>query len=300
MSDVDLGWIRVFVEVARAGSLSAAARALNLTQPAVSYQIRRAEEQLGAPLLRRLHRGTELTEAGQELFDTLSRCVSQVDRLATRLRGRAGAATLRVRTDYAFASLWLIPRIERFRAAHPALDIQIVAEQRTDPEEVRRGDTAVVFGPRADFGPEARLLIRERVVPVCTPRVAVATSDALAEARLIHLDSAGPARWFGWGDYLSAFGAARDLSTHRGNLRFNTYSLVIEATLAGQGIALGWGGLVDSLLRRGALVTLGRELAARDNGYFLLQPAPIDPASEQLRDWLVRETRGGDARPAEE
>ena len=295
MSAVDLGWIRVFVEVGRAGSLSGAARALGLTQPAVSYQIRRAEAEIGAALLRRLHRGVELTETGRELFDTLSRAVQEVDRLAGRLRGGA-AARLVVHADYAFSGLWLIPRIHRFREAHPMLDIQIVAAQRTDPAALRPGETGIVFGARARLGAEATLLLPERVLPVCAPGVAEALADPLAEAPLVHLDGGGgPGRWFSWSDYFAAQGARRAPAGGRGDLRFNTYSLVIEAALAGEGVALGWRGLVDPLLRRGALVPVGPALAAAETGYFLIQAGPGEEATDRLRRWLIAEAAAGEA-----
>lgn len=283
MRQVDLGWMRVFVEVVRLGSLSEAARLLNLTQPAVSYQIRRAEAEFGTPLLHRLHRGIEPTEAGARLYDILSRGVAQVDALALRLRGPAEPTVLRLFTDYAFSGLWLIPHIHAFRSAHPELELQVVAAQHTDLTLLRPGDTAVIFGDRDSLGPQARLLLPETVAPVCRPEQ---RAEPLAGARLIHLDSPGAAEWFDWPAYLRSVGNT-DARPARRDLRMNTYSLVIEAALAGQGVALGWLGLVDPLLQRGALVEIGPRITAPDRGYFMVQ-APGRPASaETLRQWLL-------------
>lgn len=284
MRDVDLSWIRVFVEVVRAGSLSEAARNLNLTQPAVSYQIRRVEAEFGTRLLRRLHRGVEPTEAGARLYDILSRCVTQVDDLTAALRRSSHKAVLRLFTDYAFSGLWLIPHIHGFRDAHPEFDLQIIATQQTDLAQLRPGDTAVVFGSHDDFGPDAVLLMPETVMPVCAPGY---VSDGLQDAELIHLDSQTPLRWFEWSDYLAGVGLSRDLGLERGTMRFNTYSLVIDAALAGQGVALGWRGLIDALLRRGALQALGPELTAPGRGYFVVQGKPHSAASDCLQEWLL-------------
>lgn len=292
MRHVDLGWMRIFVEVCRAGSLSEGARLLNLTQPAVSYQIRRAEAEFGAPLLRRLHRGVEPTEAGEALLAILSRSVDQVDELAARLRRQGGGAVLRLHTDYAFSGLWLIPRIHRFRDAHPGMDLQIIASQHSDLSQLQAGDIAVVFGQPGALDPTATLLIEEHVVPVCAPHFAQGRiPGAFDAARLIHLDSPHPAAWFDWGRYLAAIGREGDLARDQGNLRFNTYSLVIDAALAGEGVTLGWGGLVDPLLARGQLVRLGPERVAAGKGYYMIQRQPHAPETQGLRDWLIAESK---------
>ncbi|HEY0213291.1 MAG TPA: LysR family transcriptional regulator [Paenirhodobacter sp.] len=294
MRSVDLGWIRAFTEVGRHGSLSRAADALSITQPAVSYQIRRAEAEFGTALLHRLHRGVTLTEAGQQLFDILSRDVEQVDRLAARLRHSPAKTTLRLFTDYAFSALWLIPRIQGFRQAWPDLDLQIIATQRTDPAQLQPGDLAVVFGVAADLGRDAVPLLPEVVVPVCAPG---RRDLALAQAPLIHLDSSYPAPWFIWSDYFAEIGQVRDLRADRaphgaadgGDLRFNTYTLVVDAAVAGQGVALGWRGLVDGLMQRGMLVSAGPQVTARDRGYYMLRGRSGGAATECLEHWLLAE-----------
>lgn len=286
----------MFVEVGRLGSFSEAAQALHITQPAVSYQIRRIEEEFGTSLLRRRHRGVELTDAGSELMALLSPCVARLDHLAARLREAPRPQVLRVITDYAFSSLWLIPRIHLFRAAHPDLDIEVVASQHSDVRRLREGEIAVVFGRRDELPEEARLLFPEVVVPVCAPGLLVGAEPA-ADARLIHLDSGTPAPWFSWADYLAQNAGARAAQAERGHLRFNTYSLVMDAAVAGQGVALGWRGLVDSLIGRGQLVVAGREMVARERGYYLLpgprpdpqrpDPERLEPATQLLRRWLL-------------
>ncbi|MCP6329956.1 LysR family transcriptional regulator, partial [Klebsiella pneumoniae] len=90
-----------------------------LTQPAVSYQMRRLEEELGVALIRRKHRGIDLTAEGQRLFEIVSRNVDAIDLLAQQLRRTEERQTIRLHTDYAFSSLWLIPRMHGFRALNP-------------------------------------------------------------------------------------------------------------------------------------------------------------------------------------
>ncbi|MGY5777931.1 choline sulfate utilization transcriptional regulator [Rhizobium sp. LEGMi135b] len=293
----DLGWLRIFVEVGRCGSLSAAAAVLGLTQPAVSYQIRRIEEQMGVALFRRQHRGVVLSPEGQRLFEIVEKAVGSVDNLVRSFRVEAERPSVRLRTDYAFSALWLIPRMHAFRLLHPEVDIQIVATQRLDRGAPESGDIAVFFGTRSEFGPAATLLLPEKVVPICTRGFAerhgpFTDLSQLARATLVHLDSEMPSPWFDWESYLSAFGIARDAYAGHGDLRFNTYSLVVQAALSEQGVAIGWIGLVDSLLTARTLVTAGPMLEAPEHGYWLLPPSAPNPHAEQLAQWLLAEAAG--------
>jgi putative choline sulfate-utilization transcription factor len=291
---IDLGWMRIFAEIGGAGSLSAAAGALGLTQPAVSYQIRRLEEQIGVTLLKRQHRGVELTPEGQRLFDLVARSVDEIDQLTRRLRSEKERPSIRLHTDYAFSALWLIPRMHAFRLVHPDTDIQIIATQRMERHRSGEGDVSVVFGTRAEFGRDAKLLLPEKVAPVCSPGFIerngpFATPADLARNRLIHLDTAVPSPWFDWRSYFAALGVGREAFAGQGDLSFNTYSLVVQAALGEQGLALGWMGLVDTLLSTGILSLAGPTLEAPDRGYFLLQPKSRTPGSDELGAWMLAE-----------
>lgn len=291
MRKVDLGWVRVFVEVGRLGSLTEAAVVLNITQPAVSYQIRRAEAEFGCALVKRRSRGVELTVQGQELHQALARAVSHVDVLAERFRREGPRTGIRLFTDYAFSGLWLMPRLHRYHAVFPDHDLQIIASQSTDLSQIEASDLAVVFRNRADLPDDAVLLMPERVLPVCAPALVEGLPPGqIPDARLIHLDSAHKAAWLDWASYLDRAGLARDLRSQKGNLRFNTYSLVIDAALAGQGVALGWRGLVDPHLRRGELVQAGPEMTPAHSGYFLVQRPERLAGVDALKLWLISES----------
>ena len=291
---VDLGWLRIFVEVGRSGSLSSAAASLGLTQPAVSYQIRRIEEQMGVALFHRQHRGVELSSEGRRLFEIVEKAVGGVDSLVRSFRAEAERPAVRLRTDYAFSALWLIPRMHRFRLLHPELDIQIVATQRQERGHSDSGDVAVVFGARDEFGPEAALLLPEKVAPICAQGFVdkygpFGDPRSLARATLVHLDTETPSPWFDWKSYFAQLGISRDAYAGHGDLRFNTYSLVVQAAIGEQGLALGWMGLVNSLLAGRMLVTAGPVLDAPNRGYWLLPPKLQSVHAERLTEWLVRE-----------
>ncbi|SCW37787.1 putative choline sulfate-utilization transcription factor [Rhizobium mongolense subsp. loessense] len=300
---IDLGWVRVFAAVGKMGSLSSAAGTLGLTQPAVSYQIRRLEEHLGVSLLQRQHRGVELTAEGRRLFDVTSRAVDDIDMLVRSFRSQSERPAIRLRTDYAFSSLWLIPRMHSFRLLYPEMDIQIVATQRMEhgPPD---GDIAVVFGTRQEFGSNATLLLPERVVPICTQGFLDRNGPffdpfEIASARLLHLDTRAPSPWFDWKSYLAELGINRDAAVGQGELSFNTYSLVVQAAIGEQGLAIGWMGLVDSLLSSRMLVTAGPMLEATDRGYWLLPPKAQSAETDRLAAWLISEA-GIDALKAQD
>jgi putative choline sulfate-utilization transcription factor len=288
---LDLGWLRIIAEVGRSGNLTTAAQRLRLTQPGVSYQIRRIEEELGVQLLDRHHRGVNLTEEGQRLYELASRQVAEIDRLAKDIRARHKKPTIRLHTDYAFSSLWLMPRMQDFRARHPEINIRIVATQNPLGQLTNEEDVVVFFGTQAEAGDGGMLLLSESVTPVCAPDFldrygGVFKGEDLARSRLIHLDS-DSASWFDWNAFLARLGLRREAEREQGDISFNTYSLVIQAAISEQGIALGWTGLVDEMIANRVLVAIGPTIEATDRGYWLLATKGKDAAASKLVGWLL-------------
>ncbi|MDQ0421778.1 putative choline sulfate-utilization transcription factor [Peteryoungia aggregata LMG 23059] len=287
---VDLAWMRLLVEVGRKGSLSAAAEALGLSQPAVSYQIRLLEQRFGLPLLHRLHRGVRFTEEGRRLLAIAERTVSEVDALQRSLRAARRRPTVRLATDYAFSSLWLIPRMHAFRQSHPDIDLQIVATQRLGHHWREDADLAVAFGIGSEFGTGPRLLMPERVVPVCMPSLAPGLSTGsemlIQQGPLIHLEAENISPWLDWSSYLSRRQLGGFSPDRSGDLRLNTYALVVQAAMAGQGVALGWLGIIDHLLEANLLVMAGEIVSVPERGYWLV-PGSDSEAVQSLASWLI-------------
>ncbi|WEX11056.1 LysR substrate-binding domain-containing protein [Chelativorans sp. AA-79] len=288
---LDVGWLRIFDAVGRLGSLTKAAQELGLSQPAVTYQIRRIEEQLGVALFHRSQGGSRLSEPGEALYRAVHSGLERIDEAARDIRRRARAPAIRIFTDYGFAAYWLMPRVADFRRLHPQVEVHIVASQSLEDESEGDIDAAVLFGGRDDFPQHARLLMPERVVPVCTPGFLARFGPfdepaTLARAPLLHLETAGKPRWLTWTTWLAAHGVTREPA--QGDLGLNTYGFVIQAALAEQGIALGWIGLVDAFLAAGALVAVAPEVERRDFGYWLVSHRP-DGAARALTDWLLGE-----------
>jgi putative choline sulfate-utilization transcription factor len=287
---IDLAWMRILVEIDRRGSLSAAAQALGLSQPAVSYQIRVLEQRFGLPLLQRLHRGVRFTEEGSRLLAIAERTVTEVDALQRSMNAKRRRPTVRLATDYAFSSLWLIPRMHDFRQLHPEIDLQIVATQRLGHHWREDADVAVAFGTRGEFSAQGQLLMPERVVPICTPGLLRTAKEAggspMNRGPLIHLDAENMSPWLDWPSYLSGVQQSETPVDRPGDLRFNTYSLVVQAAMGGQGVALGWLGIIDQLLDAHMLVIAGKTVSVPERGYWLMT-ASDGAAARLLARWLV-------------
>jgi DNA-binding transcriptional LysR family regulator len=269
---LDPAALRVVEAVARFGSLTRAGGALGLSQPAISYQLRRAEDYLGVALFTRGRGGCLPTPA-------------EVKRLAR-------APALRILTDFGFAGLWLMPRLARFRSLHPGIEVQITASQENRAPQA--GEVAIRFARVEDLAEGAWLLMPERVVPVCAPGFLEAqrapdTPAQLAQAVLLHLDAPPEARWFTWAGWFSGHGIARPRRS--GELGMNTYDFVVQAALAGQGVALGWLPLIAPHLASGALVPLGPEILRAESGYWVETRGAATAAQAALADWLRSEAR---------
>ena len=126
---LDPAALRVIEAVARHGTLTRAGAALGMTQPAVSYQLRRAEDHLGVALFLRSQSGCRPTPAGEVLLRALLPALAQIDAALAEVVALSRQPALRILTDFGFAGLWLMPRLARFRSQHPEIEVQITAAQ---------------------------------------------------------------------------------------------------------------------------------------------------------------------------
>ncbi|MFC6490753.1 LysR substrate-binding domain-containing protein [Nitratireductor sp. GCM10026969] len=293
---LDVGCLRLFALTARHQNLTRAAAALGMTQPALSYRIRQIEELLGVRLFHRRHRGLTLTREGEALQRAVRQGLEQIDEAVQSIRSRAATPVVRLITDFAFATFRLMPLMARFRREHPEIDVQIVATQSLLPGLENENDLAILFGNRVDMGGQARLLVPERVTTVCAPgfRDRFGPFDhprRLLDMPLIHLEGDDGSRWFTWQSWLAAAGVT-DLATV-GSLSFNTYTLALQAAQSGQGVALGWRGLVDDLLAAGVLVPACDLTLETDRGYWLVQHKSPPPETDLVARSLARDMQVG-------
>jgi LysR family glycine cleavage system transcriptional activator len=188
-----LNSLRAFEAAARHLSFTKAAEELHVTPAAISHQIKALEEQLGVPLFRRLTRALRLTEAGQAALppmrDGFDRLADAVDLL--RAHEESGAIT--VSLDPSFAAKWLVPRLDRFRAAHPDLDLRLDATDKLADFQRDNVDLAIRYGGGNYPGLEVERLLSEEIFPVCSPKLLegsapLAQPGDLRHHTLIHLE----------------------------------------------------------------------------------------------------------------
>ena len=293
-----LDLLKGFEAAARHLSFTRAAEELFLTQSALSRQMQTLEEQLGMPLFERRHRQLLLTEAGQMLQATAKAVLDELTQAVAAIRRDEAAQPLTVSTNQPFASLWLIPRLSRFRERHPGIDVYISADNRIVDLERERIDLAVRYCSEAMAPPGSPRLFGEKLVPVCSPGLAADRSRPLKRpedlARHILLsidDERGRFTWLNWSAWLAAIGIHQ--LTPAGSLRFNHFDQVIQAAVDGQGVALGRVPLIDNLLRERKLVAPFRNRYMTTRAYYIVRAehAAARPEAQAFVDWLQEEAR---------
>jgi LysR family transcriptional regulator, glycine cleavage system transcriptional activator len=294
-----------FEAAARHGSFTRAAEELRLSQPAISHAIRALEEQLGVSLFERRHKGVHATEAGAYLREQVAMGLTLVEQALREVRQMSSASQVTLSSSTATATWWLLPRIARFKQAHPEVELRCITSD-LDLDIERAGiDLAIEQGYRAqgagEFPRNRRWrFVDEEVFPVCSPRYlerhaerhgAMSGPTSLTRATLLHLEERYRPRldWTGW---LARFG----VKPMRGGRQFsfNDYGVVLQAALEGQGVALGWRHIVAPLLAEGRLVRPVAESVTTDNPIYLIaaRSGHLRSAAVKLRDWLLAEARG--------
>lgn len=297
LGDISLDLLRAFEAAARLRSFTAAAVELGTTQPAVSQQIKRLEEQLATRLFDRIYRGIELTDAGETLFEAVQAGLQNIDNGLAAITAQTQHEVLQVATDFAFAAYWLMPRLHRFHQAYPQVDVSLVTSERSHAMLRPDIDVAILFGDGRFKQGESHWLFSEQVFPVCSPRLlqqrpAPLPASALLELPLLHLRGENSSNWFNWG------GLFRELrlptAPAPGQLRFDNYTLLIQAAIAGQGVAIGWRHLVDALLEQGLLCRPIAETATSPLGYYVVLPQRKrrGPMIERFMEWVMQEQAG--------
>jgi putative choline sulfate-utilization transcription factor len=293
-----LDLFHTFEAVARHRSFTLAADELCLTQSAVSRQIKALEDALGLRLFRRLYRAIDLTAEGQRLFESVTRGLDEIIACLAALGASAKAPQVTVSASVAFAWFWLMPRLERFGALQPDVDLRVLATDQPVLPGAGEVDVAILFGSGQWEGLEARLLFGERVYPVCSPAYlrdhpVLHRPEDLLDQTLLHLEYGKPS--FGgvdWRSWLLRQGV-NGQPVGRG-LRFNSYPMVLQAAEAGHGVALGWSYVTDPLLAEGRLVCpVDRTLETRD-GYYLCSSSAAGKSQgvSVFMDWLGAEAQG--------
>lgn len=292
-----LNALRAFEAAGRLESLTEAAAELNVTPAAVGHQVKALEDYFEQSLFERRYRAIALTEKGRLLLagltDGFDRLAESVDAFRALEQNRA----LLVTCATSFASRWLVPRLDRFHALYPDIDVRLDATQRLVDLRREEFDLGIRFGPGRWDGLQADYLMEEEFIPVASPellaRKPIAEPADLARHTLLHRDdSPGPAP-LDWSMWLRA--AEVDSVDGDRGLRYSLESMAIQAAVDGHGVALVSNVLAEADINAGRLVRLF-DIGLRvglDLAYYLAYTSNRlqRPRVAAFRDWILEEAR---------
>lgn len=292
-----LNALRAFEAAARNLSFTRAAAELHVTQAAVSHQIKGLEDWLGIPLFRRLNRGLLLTEEGLQYLGCVRTAFEELNAGTQRLLAGDRQGVLTVSVIPSFAARWLVPRLGRFRDAHPYIDVRLAATLQNVDFARDDVDLGIRYGAGRYPDLHATYIMQELYFPVCAPalldgRLPLERPDDLRHHTLLH-DEYGPGETNPqWKHWLRAAGAT-GVRWDRGPV-FGDASMMIQAAIGGQGVALGRETLVVDDLAAGRLARPFALSLPANYAYWMVCPRPAAdrPKIVAFRDWLMREAVG--------
>ncbi|TPW28690.1 LysR family transcriptional regulator [Pararhizobium mangrovi] len=281
-----------FEAVMRTGTVTAAARELGTSQPAVSQRLRTLEEALGTTLFHRAGRSLKASDAARRYASEIAEALEAIAAASETAKGTVRArAPLVISAPFGFTHLWLAPLLPRLETAFPQIDIVARAEDAPHAAGQRKPDLDVRFGEMTGPAASAYFLMHEVAQPVCSPDFATrhalsgtaTPARRLADLPLLHLDEEDP-RWCNWPAWFAANGVGDFHATPR--LFYNNYPLIEQAAAEGKGIALCWRGIVEPMLDAERLVTAGPVFFRRDWGYWLHVATPSDTRGRAVALWI--------------
>src|ERR1700730_15125375 len=285
-----LNGFRALEDAPRDLSFTNAASELNVTQTAISHQIRRLEEELGIRLFVRQNRALALTPEATNYLPGIRAAFNDLRPATDRLLRRDGDHVLTVSTLASLAAKWLLPRLSTFQEAHPGIDVRITTS--TGLVDFRTGDVdaAIRYGRGHWPGLRADWLMADELFPVCSP--ALLTGDKplrcpqdLASQTLLHSSGGYDDDWrLG----LPAAGLPANISKQPG-VTFDLIFMTVQAAIDGIGVAMGRTSYVEADIAKGRLVVPFKIALPADAGFYLVSPeAKADsPKLSAFRQWLV-------------
>lgn len=291
-----LNGLRAFEAAARHLSFKSAAGELNVTQAAVSLQIRGLEAWFGCALFERRVRAVELTAAGIELFAPVSAALDGIDGVVGRILKPEEPAELTVSTMASFAAKWLVPRLVDFQDRHPEIGVRITTSVALTDFERDGVDIAIRYGAGKWPGVQAERLLQEDIFPVCSPALtagpnALRRPEDLANHTLLHVVQFRD----DWRVWLTAAGQT-GLDADKG-AKFDLSLTAVQAAIDGMGVALGHRSFVGDDIKAGRLVAPFELNIPIEAAYYVVAPPARwqQPKITAFRDWLTAEAAKGRA-----
>ena len=299
-----LNSLRAFEASARHLSFTKAADELHVTPAAVSQQVKILEEFLGVALFNRVKGKLVLTDRGRESVPRVTEAFDKLSDVILGLKSDECKGVLTVNVAPSLATKWLVPRLSRFQRACPDIDLRIVVT--ADVVDFHKGavDVAICYGNRNYTGLLTQTLFPIQVFPVCSPKLlaggtTIRTVGDLRGQTLLHFL---PAEYEGcptWKAWLEAAGAD-GIEWWRGP-QFSQSSLMLDAAIAGQGVALAKEPLTQLDLSSGALIRLFELSLPTEFAYNVIstRESAAAPKARTFVDWLMLEAAASGGRHAQ-
>ncbi|MDR2892677.1 MAG: DNA-binding transcriptional regulator DsdC [Deltaproteobacteria bacterium] len=286
-----------FYSAAQKLSFTMAAKDLCVTQAAVSHRIRQLESYLGFALFHRYTRRVALTDEGERLYAILSRSLHDLSDEINNIRHLGLTGSLSIHSSPSFAELWLVPRLTRFKEKHPGIVAHISSRNDLVDLETENVDIAIAYESGPLSGVETIFLMRDSLLPVCTPSYAAEHKlvekglAALPECTLLHDNAPWHSahfysEWQAWSEHIGL----KDLNVNSG-YSFNSSAFAYTAAKNGLGIAMGRKRLVRNDLATGSLVApFEQEMPATQRYDIIVRKETIHrPRVKAFIDWLLLE-----------
>lgn len=289
-----LNGLRAFEAAARHLSFTLAAAELNVTQTAISHQIRRLEEELGIRLFVRQNRALALTPEARDYLPGVRAAFNDL-RLATdRLLRKDDDKVLTVSTLASLAAKWLLPRLADFQEQHPGIDVRITTSTSLVDFQRDDVDAAIRYGRGQWPGLRADWLMADELFPVCSPSLLrgdkpLRRPEDLKNHPLLHTSNANSDDWRLW---LTAAGLPSDIARQPG-ITFDMIFMTIQAAIDGIGVAMGRTSYVQDDIAKGRLVVPFKIALPADAGFYLVSPEGRREAPKLVafRDWMIAATQ---------
>ncbi len=256
-------------------SFSKAAEVMFITPSAVSYRIKQLEDQLGFALFHRFSRRIAFTNEGKTLYATLSGPLSEIEAGIRHICNQEMTGTLVLSCTPSFAGKWLTPRLVKFSALYPGIDVHLRCRNDLVDFETENVDIAIYYGQGHHPDLHVTALMPEWLTPVCTADYAEAhglweSANGLKDCILLHDILPWPnAQYFSEWSTWATWSRLPDLDVQRG-YSFDRSELAVGGARTGLGIAIGRVRLVNSLLESGELVAPFKSFCPSPQSYFLV------------------------------
>ncbi len=281
-----LNSLRAFEAAARHLSFTRAADELNVTQAAISHQVKGLEDHLGICLFRRMPRRLLLTDEGQALLPDLRDGFARLAQAVERVRNGGASGTLTVSTMTTIAMSWLVPRLPRFQAAHPEIDIRITTSQKLVDFAREEIDVAIRYGIGGWPGTVAEKMFDDVLAPLCGRafRDRLRRPEDLRQVPLLR--STEETEWPAW---LAATGVV-GVDLTRG-LVFDSTQVAVRAAIDGMGVCMAAPSLFAEEIVAGRLFQPFPLTVANGKAYWLVAPetGAHRPKVQRFRDWVFDE-----------